>query len=127
VLADRSRILRHGPDVPMVTLVADGHGRGPAGFKLALMRLLMRKSCAVLVVSDDEQDELPYTIAAEHCVARRQHVLVVECPRAVIGTWSSFASEYGVQRDNVALFVSELEVLDVEDIPPATPAGLAAH
>jgi len=77
--------------LPLLRAVRD-HGIGYAevlGDRSRVLRLLAEKSCAVLLVADEQDD--PYTIAAEHCVARRRHVLIVECPRAVIRTWAEFA------------------------------------
>jgi hypothetical protein len=56
-----SRVLRLGPagSLPMVTLIADGEGRGPAPFRLSFLQHLFARAAAVAVVCD-EQDGFAY-------------------------------------------------------------------
>jgi hypothetical protein len=113
----------------MVTLVADGEGRGPEGFRVGFLTHLFARAGAVLLVADEQPDELPYELAAEHAAELRRHVVIVECPRSALGAWTEFAFGCGQKPENVACFISDprlaegFECIDLEDIPPAGPRG----
>jgi hypothetical protein len=129
-----SRILRLGPagSRPMVVLIADPEGRGPAVFPMGFLRHLFARAGGVLLVAD-ETDEVPYQIAAAHCAELRRHVVIIECPRSTVIGWTELAYECGVQRDNLVMFVSDpdqpegLELLDVADVAKAPPPTGPVH
>jgi hypothetical protein len=125
-----SRLLRLGPPgrLPMVALVADVEGKGPAGFATGFLQHLCTRARSVLLVCE-QQDGLPYECAASHAADGGRHVLIVECPRAAIGAWVEFACACDVQQDQLAIFINEpslpdgLEEMAIEDIPRAKRSG----
>lgn len=125
-----ARILRLGAAgrLPMVALVADPEGRGPVDFRPGFLRYALSQAGAVVIVCDD-QDDLPYEIAASHAAEGRKHVVLVECPRAAIGEWSEFAYAHGIEPGNLTAFISEPSLPDglapvkPDELPPAKPGG----
>jgi hypothetical protein len=126
-----ARVLRLGApgSRPMVTLIADPEGLGPVDFRTGFLRYALGQADAVAIVCDQQPDDLAYEAAAAHCADRRRQVLIIECPQQALGAWTNFAHECGQARDSVVAFVSNdrlpegLGLVDVEDIPPATPSG----
>lgn len=127
----RSRVLRLGPPgkLPVVTLIADGEGRGPGAFRQSFLQHLFARAGAVVMVVGEQPDDMPYTVAAAHATEARRHVVVIETHRQAIEPWAEFSYAGGVERDNLVTFISDpslpdesLGLMEVEDIP-AMPRG----
>jgi hypothetical protein len=88
------------------------------------MRGLLGRCGGVLLCCDD-QDELPYEIAAEYAGTQRRHAVIVETPREAIEEWTEFAHGCGVVPENLTAFIADPEManvyrdMDVADIPPS--------
>jgi hypothetical protein len=127
-----TRVLGQRQDLPALLLVCDQTGMGPAHFGGELMLRTTRRVCGVTIVVDHQHqaDDLAYSAAVEHAVARRESVLLVETHRAVLREWIELAHAAGKADGDLAVIIADPDRPDgltrvsldkLEDMP--TPRG----
>jgi hypothetical protein len=119
--------------LPMVVLVPDAQGRGPDGFSPKLIRMLVERSCAVLLVTDEQPDDAAYGAAAVHCVERNRHVLLVETHRGALPAWVQLAYAAGKAEADVVVVTADpdqpagLQQMDVDELAKAPAPARPVH
>jgi hypothetical protein len=126
-----ARVLGLRRQLPVLLLVCDQAGRGPAYFDAALIARTCRRVCGITLVVDQQQqiDDVAYVSATEHCIARRQPVMVVETHRSALREWVELARACGKSDGDVVVITADpdqpegLEQIDLDDLAKAPPRG----